>query len=213
MEITWYGHSCFRMMERGVASIVTDPFDESIGYPVPTLKADIVTVSHDAPGYNAVANVKKPEYVLSRPGEYEIGGVFITGIRTYNPELSPEDTRLNIIYVFTFDGIVIAHLGNIDYVPTQLQIEQLGRIDILMIPVGGGGALHSSEAAEVISLIEPSTVIPMHYKTPACKLPLDPVDKFLKEMGVSEYEEVDVLKIRSSSLSDNTQIAVLKYAK
>ncbi len=211
MEITWYGHSCFRLMERGTASIVTDPFDESIGYEVPNLRADIVTVSHDAPGHNAVHHVKRVQHVLTRPGEYEIGGVFITGVETYNPHASPKDIRRNIIFVFSFNGVTVAHLGDLAHVPDQAQVEQLGPIDVLLVPVGGGGALNSAQASEVISLIEPAIVIPMHYKTPHAKVALDPLDKFMKEMGVSEWEEQDVLKVSTVVESEETQIVVLTY--
>lgn len=213
MEITWYGLSCFRMMERGVASIVTDPFDESVGYGTPNLRADIVTVSHDAPGHNATDIVKRVNYVLDRPGEYEIGGVFITGIQTYDPQASPREVRRNIVFVFNFDSVNIAHLGDLSHVPSQTQIEQLGPIDVLLVPVGGGSALTSAQAAEVISLIEPSIVVPMHFKTPECRLNLDPLDKFLKEMGVSTIEEQDSLRVTGGTLSEETQIVVLRPAQ
>jgi L-ascorbate metabolism protein UlaG (beta-lactamase superfamily) len=200
------------MIERGVASIVADPFDDSLGYEVPRLKADIVTVSHDAPGHNAVENVKGVRHALTRPGEYEIGGVFITGVATHDPEKPPEEVRRNIIFVYEFDGLTICHLGDLDHVPGQPQIEALGAIDVLMVPVGGGGALTSGQAAEVISLIEPSVVVPMHYKTPATTLDLDPLDRFLKEMGVAAVDEaIQTLKVRHTSLSEETQVAVLQY--
>ncbi len=210
MEIAWYGHSCFRMVERGAASIVTDPYDESIGYGVPRLRADIVTVSHDAPGHNALNVVKNASYALTRPGEYEIGGVFITGVETYNPGRAEGDRR-NIIFVFDFGHLTVCHLGDLNHVPTQAQIEQLGPVDVLLVPVGGGGALNSGQAAEVISLIEPSIVIPMHYRTPVCVLDLDPLDKFLKEMGISSIEEVESLKVTGGSLPEETQVVVLQY--
>ena len=211
MEITWYGHSCFRMIERGVASVVTDPYDESIGYPLPRLRADIVTVSHDAPGHNAVDNVQRVQHPLTRPGEYEVGGLFITGVDTYNPD-KKDKIRRKIIFVFDFDGLTIGHLGDLDHVPSSSQIESLGPLDVLLTPVGGGAALTSGQAAEVISLIEPSLVIPMHYHTPYCgALKLDPVDKFLKEMGVSEANVQESLKVTPSSLPEDTQIIVLTY--
>jgi L-ascorbate metabolism protein UlaG (beta-lactamase superfamily) len=212
MEITWYGHSCFRMMERGVASIVADPFDESIGYEIPPrLRADIVTVSHDSPGHNALDSVKYEAYALTRPGEYEIGGVFITGVATHSH--SPdEQVRRNIVFVYDFGTIIACHLGDIDHVPTQSQIELLGPIDVLMVPVGGGGGLNSAQAAEVISLIEPNIVIPMHYQTPASRIDLEPLDKFLKEMGVTEPEVADSLKVTSSNLTEEeTRVVVLEY--
>jgi L-ascorbate metabolism protein UlaG (beta-lactamase superfamily) len=175
------------------------------------LRADIVTVSHDSPGHNALDSVKYEAYALTRPGEYEIGGVFITGVATHSH--SPdEELRRNIVFVYDFGSIVACHLGDIDHVPSQAQIERLGPIDVLMVPVGGGGALSSAQAAEVISLIEPGVVVPMHYQTPASSLELDTLDKFLKEMGVTEPEVTDSLKVTSSSLTDEeTKVVVLEY--
>lgn len=210
MDISWYGHSCFRLMERGVASIVADPFDESIGYEPPRVRADIVTVSHEAPGHSTIGELKGVSHVLSRPGEYEIGGVFITGVATFDPKADPEYLRRNIVFVYDFGEFTVCHLGDLDYIPGQSQIESLGPIDVLLVPVGGGGALNSAQAGEVISLIEPSMVVPMHYQTPSSRLELDPLDRFLKEMGVTAVEEMDYLRIRShSSLPEETQVVVL----
>lgn len=214
MEITWYGHSCFRFMERGVASIVADPYDKSIGLGEPKVPAsDIVTISHDARGHNNVELVKKVTHVLDRPGEYEIGGVFITGLATYNPEVEPDETRQNIVFLYDFDRARIAHLGDLDHVPSQSQIEQFGPIDVLLVPVGGGGALNSSQAAEVISLIEPGVVVPMHYHTKKHRLGLDPLDKFLKELGIAEPQRESSLKVTSGTLSEETQVVVLDISE
>jgi len=210
MEITWYGHSCFRIVERSVASIVTDPYDEQIGYSPLRLKADIITISHDAPGHNAVDGAKGAEHVLNRPGEYEIGGVFITGVAMFDVA-TEHRSGPNVVYTFDFNGLMVCHLGDLDMVPNQSQIETLGPIDVLLTPVGGGGALTSSQAIEVISLIEPGIVVPMHYKTPATSLSLDPLDKFLKEMGIGAVETLDSLKVTSSGADEETRVVVLKY--
>lgn len=210
MEITWYGHSCFRLVERSVATIVTDPYDEKIGYSPLRLKADIITISHDAPGHNAVDAAKGAEHVLASPGEYEIGGVFITGVSMFDPAAENKNGP-NVVYMIDFDGLVVCHLGDLDIVPTQSQIEALGPIDVLLTPVGAGGALNSSQAVEVISLIEPSIVVPMHYKTPATHLDLDPLDKFLKEMGIGAVETLDSLKVTSASADEETRVVVLQY--
>lgn len=212
MEITWYGHSCFRLSERGRKSIVVDPYDESIGYSLPRLKGEIVTVSHDAPGHNNVKNVKSMEYVLDGPGEYEIDGIFITAIATYPPGKKNGLTR-NLITVFDYDSVIICHLGDLDHIPAQSHLENLGTIDVALTPVGGGGGLNSSQAAEVISLLEPGIVVPMHYHTPATSLELDPVDKFLKEFGATDVVEETSLKVTSrGSLPEQTQIVLLEYA-
>lgn len=210
MELTWHGHSCFRMMERGTASIVTDPYDESIGYGPLKLRADVVTISHDDSAYNAKDKIRNARLTLSSPGEYEIGGVFITGVASYDIETSD---RLSVMFVFEFDGLTICHLGALDHIPASSQIEDLGAIDVLLVPVGGGGALNSAQAVEVVGMMEPAIVAPMHYQTPDCKLKLDPLDRFLKEMGISSVRQhnSETLKITRSGLPSETEIVVLDY--
>lgn len=212
MEIVWYGHSCFRMIERGLAAVVTDPFDDSIGYGPLKLKADIVTVSHDAPGHSYHEAVKGDRRVITGPGEFEIGGVFVTGIATDGDKRrrGPE-ARRNTLYLFDFDGLTVCHLGDLDHVPTQTQIEALGAVDVALMPVGGGGGLNAAQAAEVVSLLEPSVVIPMHYKTESVTLKLDPVGKFLKEMGLGVLKPEASIKLSKSSLPDETRVILLDY--
>lgn len=208
MDITWYGHSCFRLSERGLATVITDPFDaNAIGYQSLKLKGDVVTISHDTPGHNYLAAVLNHQYVLAGPGEYEVGGVFITGAAMYDKK--SENPRRNVVYVIDFGGVTVAHLGDLNHIPNQSEVDALGNIDVVLIPVGGGAGLHAAQAAEVISLLEPSIVVPMHYKTEWTTLELDPVDRFLKEMGVSTPVEDEVLRVSASGLPEQTQIVVL----
>jgi L-ascorbate metabolism protein UlaG (beta-lactamase superfamily) len=221
MEITWYGHSCFRLTERNYATVVTDPYDhKSIGYDSLRLRSDIVTVSHDAPGHNNTDAVKGTSHVIDGAGEFEIGGVFITGVQTdgsssgkKKAKKDSEASGRNTIYVFDYDGITVAHLGDLKEVPTQSEIELLGTINVALVPVGGGGGLNAAKAAEVISLIEPSLVIPMHYSTPAAKVSLDALNKFIKEMGLSKAETQPSLKVTRSGLPNETHVVVLDYQK
>lgn len=214
MEITWYGHSCFRLTERGLATIVTDPYDSNvIGYEPLKLKADIVTVSHHAPGHDYVQAVKGYRHLIDGPGEYEIGGVFITGVQTDGYGKKNADRPRNTLYVFDYLGLNIAHLGDLHTVPSQAEIEALGTVHIVLIPVGGGQGLNAAKAAEVVSLLEPNLVIPMHYRTPAVKVALDPLEKFLKEMGLHEAERLSSLKITKASLPEETKVVVLDYQK
>ena len=212
MELTWYGLSCFRLAERGLATIVTDPYDPALGLGALKLKADIVTVSHDAPGHNFVKAVKGARRVIDGPGEFELGGVFITGIQMVRKTGSKNDDRPNTLYVFDFEGLAIAHLGDLAYVPSQAQIENLGPVDLALVPVGGGGALGPSQAAEVISLIEPSVVVPMHYPIGKQGPKLDTVRSFLSEMGIGNLQPLPSLKVAKSSLSDDTQVVLLSSA-
>ena len=206
MEITWYGLSCFRLTERKHATIVTDPYNSKLGLPQLKLKADVVTISHDASGHNDVTAVSGANYSLTGPGEYEIGNVFITGIVTNH---DTEEARRNIIYMFDFDGLTIAHLGDMSSVPKQTQIEALEQVNVLLVPVGSGKSLNAAQASELISMLEPNIVIPMHYKLPNLKLDLDEVDRFLKEMGVTDPTEETSLKISSSNLPEETETVLL----
>ncbi len=215
MEITWYGHSCFRLTERNYATVVTDPVDsKAIGYDALKLRSDIVTVSHDAPGHNNTDAVKGTSHVIDGPGEFEIGGVFITGVQSDTSaagKKESKDSPRNTIYVFDYDGITVAHLGDLKQTPTQSEIESLGTVNVVLVPVGGGGGLNAAKAAEIISLIEPNLVIPMHYSTPATKLSLDSLNKFIKEMGLSKPESQPSLKVTRSGLPAETHVVVLDY--
>lgn len=205
MEITWYGLSCFRITERGHIAVITDPFSDSIGLTVPKLKSDVVTISHDVPGHNFVEAIKAEPHTLRGPGEYEVGGVFITGVAMHD-EVSG---RHNVAYLFDYDNLTVLHLGDLAHVPNQSVIEALGEVNVLLVPVGGGLGLKATEAAEVIALIEPYFVVPMHYAQPGLNLELDPVDKFLKAMGVSKFIESDTLKVSGSDTPEQPQVAIL----
>ncbi|NWF65172.1 MAG: MBL fold metallo-hydrolase [Chloroflexi bacterium] len=212
MEITWYGHSCFRLTERNYATVVTDPFDhKAVGYSALKLKADIVTVSHDAPGHNNMDAVKGSEHIIDGAGEFEIGGVFITAVQTTGGGKKAKDKTRNTLYVFDYEGITVAHLGDLQEVPTQSEVEALGTVNVLLLPVGGGNSLNAAKAAEVVSVIEPNLVIPMHYATDAAKIKLDPLNKFLKEMGLGKVESLPSLKATRSSLPQETKVVTLDY--
>lgn len=220
MDITWYGHSCFRITERGEISVVTDPFAEEIGLPVsPRLKGDVVTVSHHAPGHANLDAVKGTNYVLEGPGEYELGGVFFSGIAMHtvhedeaalDGSAGEKTFKRNVAYVIRYGDLAVLHLGDLAHVPDQSTIEALGEVNVVLVPVGGGGALRANEAAEVIALIEPNYIVPMHYMLPGLTVLLDPVDKFLQEMGVSKAQEEDSLRVTSTTLPEQPQVILLR---
>jgi L-ascorbate metabolism protein UlaG (beta-lactamase superfamily) len=210
MEITWYGQSCFRLRDR-LATVITDPYDKGIGYTLPRVRADIVTVSHDHPDHNYVKGIKGQPKIIVGPGEYEVGGVFITGIPTFHDRKKGASRGRNTVFLFDFEGLTVCHLGDLGHVPTQSQVEALSDIDVLLIPVGAVSTINAAQAAEVISLLEPRLVIPMHYKTKALEVKLDSVSKFLKEMGLSKLATQESLKVTKSSLPDETQVMLLDY--
>ena len=213
MDITWYGHACFRLSERGVV-IVTDPYAESAdskGYLRPRVRANVVTISHDHPGHNNRVGFRGGPRFFDGPGEYEVRGVFVTGVVTYHDARRGAVRGRNTIFLFEFQSMTVCHLGDLGHVPDQQQIEALSDVDILLVPVGGRNTINAAKAAEVISLVEPRLVIPMHYKTPKETASLQPVDKFLKEMGLAPMPPVPELSITKSSLPEETQVVVLTF--
>jgi L-ascorbate metabolism protein UlaG (beta-lactamase superfamily) len=156
--------------------------------------------------------VKGSTHALTGAGEFEIGSVFITAVQTGGGKKSKEKTR-NTLYVFDYDGITVAHLGDLQEVPSQSEVEALGTVNVLLVPVGGGSSLNAAKAAEVVSLIEPNIVIPMHYATDDSKVKLEALSKFLKEMGLGKVESQPSLKITRSGLPQETKVVVLDYQK
>jgi L-ascorbate metabolism protein UlaG (beta-lactamase superfamily) len=210
MDITWFGHSCFRLSDRGV-TIVTDPPSDDMGYERPRIRADVVTISHDHPGHNNRIGFRGGPVFFDGPGEYEVKGVFITGITTYHDGRSGAVRGRNTVFLFDFDGVTICHLGDLGHVPSQTEVEALSDVDVLLIPVGGLHTIDASKATEVISLIEPRLVVPMHYKTPVEKAKLDSVEKFVKEMGLASIPTQPELKVTKTSLPEETEVVLLDY--
>jgi L-ascorbate metabolism protein UlaG (beta-lactamase superfamily) len=189
-----------------MASVVTDPYDASVGLNLPRTRADIITVSQDDPACGNVQGLRGPYRVLDTPGEYEIGDVFTTGIATFT---KGETKKRNIIFHFDYEGLTVCHLGHLSHVPTQAQVEALGAVDVLLVPVGGDSGLEPAQASEVVSLLEPAIVIPMRYKIPNLTLPLGTLERFLKQMGREKVKSQDTLKITQTSLPSETEIVVL----
>lgn len=208
MEINWYGHACFRLKDRNL-TVVCDPFDKNLGLPLPRLKADVVTVSHAALGHSNLEAVKDYRQVFSGPGEYEIEGVFITGIATFHGKNQSGEAEPNTIFLFEFPDLTVCHLGDLGHALTEAQVEAMPDINVLIIPVGGRNTLDASLASEVISVIEPAVVIPMHYYAEGTVGHLEPVERFLKEMGIPAPEPVSVLKLSRSQLPEETQVVLM----
>jgi L-ascorbate metabolism protein UlaG (beta-lactamase superfamily) len=210
MEITWYGHACFRLSERGVV-IVTDPFGDDLGYIRPRIRADVVTISHDHPGHNNRVGFRGGPRFFDGPGEYEVKGAFITGVATFHDGRKGADRGGNIIFLTELGALTVCHLGDLGHVPDQRQLETLSDVDVLLVPVGGVHTIDATVAAEVVSLIEPKLVIPMHYQTRLETANLHGVDRFLKQMGLPVPAPQPVLKVTKSSLPGETNVVLLDY--
>jgi L-ascorbate metabolism protein UlaG (beta-lactamase superfamily) len=217
MEITYLGHSSFRI--KGKKSIiVTDPYDQSVGFKMPRVTADIVTVSHHHHDHDYLAGVKgttKSEvpFVIDGPGEYEVRGVSIFGIASYHDQSHGTQRGENTIYLITLDGLHLAHLGDLGHKLTEEQLVELNGVDILFIPVGGTFTIDARQAIEVIGQIEPSIVIPMHYLTQEMKPDFGiklTVEDFLKALGEEKIKPQEKLEISKEKLPEEREIVIFR---
>jgi L-ascorbate metabolism protein UlaG (beta-lactamase superfamily) len=210
LDITWLGHSCFRIKGKE-AVVVTDPCHPSLGYPLGKLRADIVTVSHFHPGHSYVEAVEGEFKEIKGPGEYELKGVFITGIATFHDNSQGSERGKNNVYLLEVDGVTLCHLGDLGHSLSSDLEEQIGDVGVLFVPVGGINTIDSSKAGDIVRSLSPKIVIPMHYKTPALARDLETVDKFLKKMGIKEVPSQPKLSVNRSTLPPTTQVVILNY--
>jgi L-ascorbate metabolism protein UlaG (beta-lactamase superfamily) len=210
MEISWLGHSCFRLKGRQ-ATVITDPFSPDLGYSLGKPTATIVTVSHQHPGHSYVEGIGGDPRLVIGPGEYEISNVLIIGIATFHDEDRGSIRGKNTIYLIEMDELSVCHLGDLGHVLTDEQVEELGNVDVLMVPVGGISTVNAAKAAEIVRQLEPKVVLPMHYKTPEINLELEPVDRFLKEIGAHDIAPQAKLSLSKTNLPISTQVFLLEY--
>jgi L-ascorbate metabolism protein UlaG (beta-lactamase superfamily) len=209
VEIDWFGHACFRLRGRE-GTVITDPYSKEIGLNFPRPRGDIVTISHDHPGHSFAQGVKGDPKIVNGPGEYEIKNIFVTGVPTAHDKKGGKDRGKNTVYVFEMDGLTICHLGDLGHVPTQPQREAFGNINILLVPVGGVTTIGGGEAAEIVSMLEPQIVIPMHFFHSDLAFKLDQPAKFFKEMGIKAPPQVASLKVTKDALPKETQVVLLE---
>jgi L-ascorbate metabolism protein UlaG (beta-lactamase superfamily) len=208
VDITWLGLSCFRI--RGSqAVIITDPFPPGLGYTLGKPTADIVTISHPHNSHSYDQGINGEHRLVKGPGEYEISGVLILGINTFHDSVKGQSRGKNTIYLMEIDGVNVLHLGDLGHVLSDEQVEEIGNVDVLLLPVGGITTINAAMAAEVIRKLEPKVVIPMHYKTAKTERDLEPVENFLKEMGQTQVEPRPKLNVSRTNLPLTTEVVVL----
>jgi L-ascorbate metabolism protein UlaG (beta-lactamase superfamily) len=208
VDITWLGRGCFRIKHRDM-TLILDPLGGP-GAPRSLGEADIVTISHDHPEHANSAAVSGAPRVITGPGEYEIGGVLITGVQTFHDSKRGAERGRNTVFVFELDEVKVCHLGDIGHVPTVAQAEQLNDCAVLLVPVGGHTTLDAVAAVEVVSMLEPRVVVPMHYGTSPEDGALDPLEKFIKQMGAKDPQPAAKLTISRTNLPIETTITVLE---
>jgi L-ascorbate metabolism protein UlaG (beta-lactamase superfamily) len=208
LDVTWLGHGCFRLRGRG-AAVVTDPFPPSIGLKLSKLDADLVTVSHGHDNHSYTQAVRDP-YEIRGPGEYEVAGVSVIGIPTFHDAEKGARQGRNTVYLIEIDDVRVCHLGDLGHALEDSEAEAISSPDVLLVPVGGRNAITAAQAAQVVRQLEPRYVVPMHYAIPGIKVDLDPVDRFLKEMGVTAPEPLTKLSVQASSGEYETKVIVLE---
>jgi L-ascorbate metabolism protein UlaG (beta-lactamase superfamily) len=207
MDITWLGHSCFRL--RGShATVITDPYPPDLGYALGKPSAHIVTVSHQHPEHSYVQGISGNPRLITGPGEYEVRGVLVIGVATFHDTEEGRKWGKNTVYLMEIDEVSVCHLG---HVLTAAQVEEIDNVDVLLLPVGGLSTINAAMAAEVVRQLEPKVVVPMHYKTPAISSELDSVERFLKEIGVKEINPQPKLSFTRSNLPASMQVSLLDY--
>ena len=216
MEITYLGHSAFKLKGKN-GTVVTDPYDEQVGLSFPNVSADIITVSHDHGDHNAVGRAKGTArrvepFVIAFPGEYEVGGISVFGVKTFHDDKKGEERGLNNVFTILIDDVRICHLGDLGHDLTASLVEEIGQVDVLLCPVGGHFTIDAKHAMSVIQQIEPSYIIPMHYKTENHNEEMfsnvQPLEAFLKEYGVHPVPQAKLV-VEKLKLPEETELVVL----
>jgi L-ascorbate metabolism protein UlaG (beta-lactamase superfamily) len=212
MRIKWLGHSCFKITSKSGIRIVTDPFDDNVGYKLPSVETDIVTVSHGHYDHNFIDCLTGDYDVVTKVGNFYVKDIPITGVHAYHDDVQGEKRGNNIVYVFEIDGMRLCHLGDIGHVLTPAQVEMIGKVDILLLPVGGVYTVSTEDALKIIELLRPSKIILMHFKTPALKFNLDPVDNFINAFKNTERLSSQVIEINKDDIKgEEPKAYILKY--
>jgi L-ascorbate metabolism protein UlaG (beta-lactamase superfamily) len=208
MDLTWLGHACFRMRGReGV--VLADPPDPKSGHAIPKTEASIVTISHDHPGHASLRSVGGEPVVLRGPGEYEVREVLVSGIGTFHDEDKGATRGRNTVFTIRLDDLVICHLGDLGHELSAADLERIGDVDIVLVPITGGDVnLTAAKAADVVHQLEPKVVVPMSYDADVKKKDT-PFDRLLHELGVKELTPVPKLSVTRSSLPENVQVVAL----
>lgn len=211
MKIKWLGHSCFKITDKRGVEIVTDPFDDTVGYKVPKVRADIVTVSHGHFDHNFTDAIQGDYELVDKVGKFYVKDIAINGIASYHDKEKGAKRGENTIYTLDIDGIKVCHLGDLGHVPDNKQIAAIGGVDVLLIPVGGHFTIDADEAVEVIDQLKPSIIIPMHYKTPVMNFPIAGVEVFIEKIGGAHRVPSTEIEINSADIKGQRKVFVLNY--
>ncbi|MGE5573513.1 MAG: MBL fold metallo-hydrolase [Bacteroidota bacterium] len=211
ITVRWLGHACFLITSPRGVRILTDPFDSTVGYPVPQAEADVVTSSHDHFDHNHVSAARGNPTVLKGNGRYEKNGVKIYPVASFHDTEQGAKRGPNTIFVMEVDGVRLVHMGDIGHDLSRHQLEDMGRVDVLFVPVGGTYTIDAAAARRLVEATSPRVVIPMHYKTAAVQMPIAGVDMFLRGLDNVVRCDSNEVRLSAASLPKATTVYVLDY--
>lgn len=203
-DIHYLGHACFRIKGKD-GTVICDPYQRMFGFDIGKPAATVVTISHQHDDHNnsaVVRPLREKLFVVDGPGEYEIGGVLITGVRTFHDHAQGAELGFNTVYVIHLDDLAFCHLGDLGHELTSAQLSAIGPVDVLFIPVGGDETISPAQAPAVISQLEPRLVIPMHYAPaqPSFENTLAPIERFAHEIGLKDFTLEEKVVVTVSNL-------------
>nr|WP_261487466.1 MBL fold metallo-hydrolase [Acididesulfobacillus acetoxydans] len=211
LEIRWLGHSCFLFVGQEGVSVLTDPFDQSVGYPTPKAETDVVTISHHHFDHDAVQVLPGKPQVIEGPGRQTAAGLTFKGTATFHDAERGAKRGQNTVFSFTLDGVSVVHLGDLGHLLTPEQREGIGTVDIVCVPVGGFYTIDAGQAYETVQQLNPKVILPMHYKPDeAVTLPIAGVDDFLQHF--TQVKKAKTLEISRASLPQTQEVVVLEFS-
>jgi L-ascorbate metabolism protein UlaG (beta-lactamase superfamily) len=214
MEVTWYGHAAFLITTGQGIKIITDPYKPggSIAYAAIPDEADIVTVSHAHDDHSYVEGLSGKPQVIKGAGRHEIRGVIVEGFASYHDDAGGSQRGGNTIFTFDADGIRMCHLGDLGHILSDKEVQKIGQVDVLCIPVGGFFTIGPQEATTVADQLHPHLIFPMHVKTAKCTLPIEPVDAFLQGKKEVRNLNTSTFSFTKKELEAGLGIVVLQPA-
>ncbi|NWF91330.1 MAG: MBL fold metallo-hydrolase [Syntrophaceae bacterium] len=217
MKIKWYGHAAFLITTDQGVKIITDPYESGayggqLAYGKIKDQADIVLTSHDHADHNDTKSLAGSPQIVKGSGDKTVKGISFKGISVYHDASKGSERGRNTIFTFSVDGIRICHLGDLGHILSQKELEEIGPVDLLLIPVGGYFTIDSKEATKVVEQVKPKVVIPMHFKTAKCGFPIAPVEDFLKGKSNLKRPKTSEIALDKASLPQQTEIIVLEHA-
>jgi len=207
MDITWLGHSCFRLHDADMV-VVTDPYPAAIGLRVDNRPASIVTVSNPHPNHSASETLEGDYKIFTDPGEYEYDGVTARGVMTPLTEGQPVEER-NVAFTIEIGGINVCHLGDIAAPLTTRMVDELKPVDVVLIPTGGHCTLTMDQVFQTLQDLDAKIAIPMHFKTEGTTVDIDPIDPFTQRMGLDEVQPQPRLVVTAANLGTDMRTVIM----